>query len=298
MSSENNCFIAMNDPHYPQSLKNIDSPPKGLFVLGNVECLSMPCLAIVGTRKPTHFARQLTENWAAAFSNAGIVIVSGLALGIDGAAHRGALAGSAKTIAVLGCGFQHDYPKQHRELQQAIIDQGGCIISEYSPETPPRPPNFPRRNRIISGLSYGVLVMEAAMRSGSLVTAKIAAEQGKEVMAVPGSLHNPMTQGCHWLIREGATLVTSVEEVASTLRQEVVMLPSQNRAPHQHNLFDNPLLPKEDRAVLEHIHEYTTPIDEIVAHSRLAFHEVCSILVRLEISGHIEKVVGGYLRTG
>ena len=303
VSEENIQLVTIDDALYPQSLKTIDTPPKELYIAGSIECLSKPCLAIVGTRKPTSFAQKLTERWAKTLSDAGIVIVSGLALGIDGSAHSGALLGAAKTIAVLGCGLNHEYPKQHAELRRAIIDQGGCVISEHPPETPPRPSNFPRRNRIISGLSYGVLVMEAAMRSGSLVTARLAVEQGKEVMAVPGSLHNPMAEGCHWLIREGATLVTKVEEIGACLRIA---------QPHPHppaGTFSRKerekgavegatitLLPKEERAILEHIHEYTTSIDEIVSQSRLAFHEVCSILVRLEISGQIEKVVGGYTR--
>ncbi len=311
MPAENIQLITINDALYPQSLKTIDAPPKELFISGAIECLSKPCLAIVGTRKPTSFAQKLTERWAKTLADAGIVIVSGLALGIDASAHRGALLGAAKTIAVLGCGLNVEYPKQHAELRRAIIDQGGCVISEYPPETPPRPPNFPRRNRIISGLSYGVLVMEAAMRSGSLVTARLAVEQGKEVMAVPGSLHNPMAEGCHWLIREGATLVTNVEEVAATLRQQVITLPNQHIEPAAkkrrggapvptRSIFENGQLQgdcpytKEERSILEHIHEFTTSIDEIVSQSRLAFHEVCSILVRLEISGHVEKAVGGY----
>lgn len=292
MLSKKFSFISMNDSSYPQSLKTIDTPPKTLFVSGAIECLSKPCLAIVGTRKPTSFAQKLTERWAKTLADAGIVIVSGLALGIDGAAHRGALLGTAKTIAVLGCGLDHEYPQQHAELRKAIIEQGGCVISEYPPETPPRASNFPRRNRIISGLSYGVLVMEAAMRSGSLVTARLAIEQGKEVMAVPGSLHNPMAEGCHWLIREGATLVTNVEEVAATLRQQVITLHDQ---PKRTTTRDCPYT-KQERSILEHIHEYTTPIDEIVSQSQLAFHEVCSILVRLELSGHVEKAAGGYVR--
>ncbi len=331
MQAKNIQLITIDDALYPQSLKTIDAPPKELYIAGSIECLSMPCLAIVGTRKPTSFAQKLTERWAKTLSDAGIVIVSGLALGIDGAAHSGALLGAAKTIAVLGCGLNHEYPKQHAELRRAIIDQGGCVISEYPPETPPRATNFPRRNRIISGLSYGILVMEAAMRSGSLVTARLAVEQGKEVMAVPGSLHNPMAEGCHWLIREGATLVTKVEEVAECLKQQIIMIPNTNielstkssqrrlgPSPDpnsqdrlgpslrwgdssfgkQENLFHNSSLNKEERSILEQIHEYVTPIDEIVSQSRLAFHEVCSILVRLEISGHIEKTVGGYIKTG
>ena len=305
MSAENTQLITIDDALYPQSLKTIDTPPKTLFVSGAIECLSKPCLAIVGTRKPTSFAQKLTERWAKTLADAGIVIVSGLALGIDGAAHRGALLGAAKTIAILGCGLNHEYPKQHAELRQSIIDQGGCVISEYPPDTPPRAPLFPRRNRIISGLSYGVLVMEAAMRSGSLVTARLAVEQGKEVMAVPGSLHNPMAEGCHWLIREGATLVTNIEEVGECLRIAQPRLPhppagTLSRKERARGAVDGAMidcLPKEERAILEHFHEFTTSIDEIVSQSRLAFHEVCSILVRLEISGHIEKVVGGYVRT-
>lgn len=305
MPAENIQLLTIDDALYPQSLKTIDAPPKELYVAGAIECLSEPCLAIVGTRKPTSFAQKLTERWAKTLADAGIVIVSGLALGIDASAHRGALLGTAKTIAVLGCGLKVEYPKQHAELRKAIIDQGGCVVSEYPPDTPPRPPNFPRRNRIISGLSYGVLVMEAAMRSGSLVTARLAVEQGKEVMAVPGSLHNPMAEGCHWLIREGATLVTSVEEVGECLR---IACPHPHppagpfsRKEREKGAVDGATincLPKEERAILEHIHEFTTPIDEIVSQSRLAFHEVCSVLVRLEISGHIEKVAGGYQLSG
>lgn len=298
MSVKTTSFITLDssNPLYPQSLKTIDAPPKQLFVSGEIACLSKPCLAIVGTRKPTSFAQKMTERWAKMLADAGMVVVSGLALGIDGAAHRGALLGAAKTIAVLGCGLHHDYPKQHAELRSAIIDQGGCVISEYRPETPPRPPLFPRRNRIISGLSEGVLVMEAALRSGSLVTARLAVEQGKEVMAVPGSLHNPMTTGCHWLIREGATLVTSVEEVAECLKNSIGPFSQGEK-----NAVEEPmkiLLPKEELSILEHIRECVTPIDEIVANSQLAFHDVCSILVRLEISGHIEKVAGGYRLNG
>lgn len=303
MPPENMNTLHINDPLYPESLQTIDAPPKTLFVAGNIECLSKPCLAMVGTRKPTSFAQKLTERWAKTLADAGIVIVSGLALGIDGAAHQGALQGLAKTIAVLGCGLNVDYPPQHAALRRSIVDQGGCVISEYPPDTPPRPPHFPKRNRIISGLSEGVLVMEAAVRSGSLVTARLGVEQGKEVMAVPGSLHNPMSTGCHWLIREGATLVTSIEEIAECLKSRLASLVSTSidvRSKQEKkgiNELDISLLSPEERAILGHIQAHITPIDEIVSHSSLAFHEVCSILVRLEISGHVQKGVGGYMRT-
>lgn len=282
-------FITIESADYPISLKNILSPPQKLFIAGDAALLSQPCLAIVGTRKPTHYAQKITEKWAKIFSEAGIVIVSGLALGIDGAAHRGAMQGKAKTIAVLGCGLDIDYPKQHRDLKQAIIDQGGCVISEHLPGTPPLSTYFPKRNRIISGLSDGVVVMEAAVRSGSLVTARIAVEQGKEVMAVPGSIHNPMTQGCHWLIREGATLVTSVEDIAESLKFSLVASESTSSE-------KSTLLSKKEQFLLKFIYDHVTPIDQLVATSGLDFAEVCSILLNLEISGLVEKVVGGYVR--
>ncbi|MCD8573648.1 MAG: DNA-processing protein DprA, partial [Gammaproteobacteria bacterium] len=179
--------------------------------------------------------------------------------------------------------------KQHRELKQAIIDQGGCVVSEYPPDTPPRPANFPHRNRIISALSDGVIVMEAALKSGSLTTAKIAAEQGREVMAVPGSIHHPMTQGCHRLIREGATLVSSIQEVVECLRFSIPITWDAQVSDEK-----TTRLGKEERRLMTYIHHFSTPIDDIVLHSGLAFHEVCSMLITLELSGHVEKVAGGY----
>ncbi len=302
--------ITFDHALFPKSLKNIASPPKTLFIEGNVECLSKPCLAIVGTRKPSHVAISITEKWSKILSDAGIVIASGFAVGIDAAAHRGALQGQAKTIAVLGCGLNIDYPKQHKNLRTSIIEQGGCIISEYPPDTPPHPKQFPHRNRIISGLSEGVLVIEAALRSGSLITARIAAEQGKEVMAVPGNILNAMTQGCHWLIRDGATLVSSIEEVAEGLKQNISTISHNKTAPYQHSLALSPnqansqpshrLPPGETSSttskhpILRHIYEFPTSIDEIVINSRLDFADVCSILIELEIAGHIEKISGGY----
>lgn len=299
-------LISLNDPLYPQRLKTIASAPKILHLAGELDCLSKPCLAIIGTRKPSHQALKIAEKWAKALSEAGIAIISGLALGIDGAAHKGALLGKGKTIAALGCGLNIDYPKQHKDLKKAIIDQGGCLISEYAEDTPPHPRHFPHRNRIISGLSDGVLVIEAALKSGSLVTAKIAAEQGKIVMAVPSHIHNPMAQGCHFLIREGATLVSSIEEVAESLKTELVSsFPSEKKerispSIHSKPSFDNPLsITKnsnltEKENILRYIYDYPVPIDEIVVQSGLAFHEVCSILIQLEIAGIIEKVSGGY----
>lgn len=296
-------FITISDAIYPARLKNIETPPKGIFIEGNLECLSKPCIAIIGTRKPTLFAQNLTEKWAKILSNAGIVVISGFALGIDAAAHRGALQGDAKTIAVLGCGLQVDYPKQHQTLKQSILNQGGCIISEYPPNAPPNPRNFPHRNRIISGLSDGLLVIEAAMKSGSLITARIAVEQGKEVMAVPGNIQNSMTKGCHWLIRQGATLVSSIEEVAECLKQTVTTVApakagAQSFPKPSRDDASTSILTKMERTILDHIQEYHTSIDEIVINSRLAFHDVCSILINLEISGYLEKVTGGYIRTG
>lgn len=283
-------FITITEPAYPEILRNIAAPPEKLFFAGELSCLSQPSLAIVGTRKPSAFMQGLTERWAQVFSAAGIVIVSGLALGIDGAAHRGALRGNAKTIAVLGCGLAHDYPRQHRDLKQAIVDQGGCLLSEYPPDTPPLATYFPRRNRIISGLSEGVVVMEAALRSGSLITARIAAEQGKEVMAVPGSIYNPMAQGCHWLIREGATLVTSVEEIAATLKLGITS-PHSQELPHRLEQ-----LSKKEQFLLTLIQDHATPFDHLLVMSAFGFAEITERLLTLEVGGWIEKVVGGYVR--
>ncbi|MCM8814192.1 MAG: DNA-processing protein DprA, partial [Candidatus Omnitrophica bacterium] len=204
------------DPAYPRSLLSLADPPCVLFAVGKACLLEGEALAIVGSRSATPGGERTAERFAAALSARGHPIVSGMALGIDGAAHHGALEGPGSTLAVLGTGPDRVYPARHRELARRIANDG-LLISEFPPGTPPLAGNFPRRNRLIAGLSRGVLVVEAAVESGSLITARLAGEMGREVFAVPGSIHSPQSRGCHRLLREGAKLVETVEDVCSEL---------------------------------------------------------------------------------
>lgn len=205
-------LLAYTDARYPQRLREISASPPALFCIGDIGLLDAPQLAIVGARSATAAGLENAQAFAEALASRGLVITSGLALGIDGAAHRGALAAGGGTIAVCGTGLDRVYPAQHRDLAHAIAGHG-LLISEFLPGTPPKAEHFPRRNRLISGLALGVLVVEAARESGSLITARLAADQGREVFAIPGSIHNPLARGCHQLIRQGAKLVETVDDV-------------------------------------------------------------------------------------
>ncbi|MHB8744379.1 MAG: DNA-processing protein DprA [Sulfuricaulis sp.] len=209
-------LIVWSDPDYPSLLREIPDPPAMLYVLGDRCLLARPQLAIVGSRNPTPMGRDNARAFAANLAGAGLVITSGLALGVDGAAHRGALEAGGKTIALAGTGLDRVYPSAHRDLAHDI-SRHGALVSEFPLATPPRPENFPRRNRLISGLSLGTLVVEAALQSGSLITARLASEQGREVFAIPGSIHSPQSRGCHALIRQGAKLVETAQDVLEEL---------------------------------------------------------------------------------
>lgn len=209
--------VALHDKSYPTWLKEIPSPPKCLYVLGSVALLERPQIAIVGARKASTHAHVLAGLLAAELSEQGWLVTSGMALGVDGAAHRGALKVNRPTVAVWGSGLSHCYPRVHRDLACEIVRSGGALVSEYSPETPPKAFQFPRRNRIISGLSRAVLVVEATLKSGSLGTARYALEQGREVFACPGLARDPRAEGCHELIRQGAKLVERVDDVLEEL---------------------------------------------------------------------------------
>ena len=210
-------FLRRGTKEYPKRLSNISAPPYLLYVKGKLPEEEMPAAAIVGARSCTAYGRQSAENFAVSLSRHGVLLVSGMALGIDGAAQRGALKAGGKTIAVLGCGVDLCYPREHIGLYQDILDTGGAIISEYPPGTPPLPQNFPARNRIISGLSDVVLVMEARQKSGSLITADMALEQGKDVYALPGPISSSLSRGCHQLIQQGAGILLSPEELLEEL---------------------------------------------------------------------------------
>ena len=213
---ESHHILTLHDLAYPRLLREIADPPPLLFVHGNPALLSRPQIAIVGSRNPSAGGRSLAEDFARSLCRSGLIVTSGMALGIDAASHQGALRAKGGTIAVAGTGPDRIYPARHRSLAQAIVEQG-AIISEFSLGTPALPGNFPRRNRIISGLSLGVLVVEAACKSGSLITARLAAEQGREVFALPGSIHNPLARGCHRLIRQGAKLVEDIGDILEEL---------------------------------------------------------------------------------
>ncbi|MDR2305636.1 MAG: DNA-processing protein DprA [Paucimonas sp.] len=210
-------LLMWDQPGYPALLGEIDDPPPLLFVAGEPTLLERPQLAIVGSRRATPPALDTAGAFARCLAQAGFTITSGLALGVDGAAHRGALQAGGSTIGVLGTGLQKLYPQRHRDLARAMVDNGSALVSEYPLDAGPLAANFPRRNRIISGLSLGVLVVEASLASGSLITARLAAEQGREVYALPGSIHHPGAKGCHQLIRDGASLVENVEQILETL---------------------------------------------------------------------------------
>ncbi len=217
LEKDNNHLITLADTHYPQSLLEIPDPPPVLYAKGDLSCLAMPAIAIVGSRNASVQGEDNAKEFAYALSEQGFCIISGMALGIDAAAHRGALKNKqGKTIAVVGTGLDIVYPAQHRELAHQIVDQG-LVISEFPIGTPSRPENFPRRNRMISGLSLGCLVVEANTKSGSLMTAKLAAEQGREVFAIPGSIHSPLSKGCHELIKQGAKLVDCIQDITNEL---------------------------------------------------------------------------------
>lgn len=217
LEKENNHLITLAEAHYPQALLEIPDPPPVIYAKGDLSCLSMPAVAMVGSRNASVQGEKNAEEFAYALSEQGFCIISGMALGIDGAAHRGALKNKqGKTIAVVGTGLDIVYPAQHRELAHQIVGQG-LAISEFPIGTPSRPENFPRRNRIISGLSLGCLVVEANTRSGSMMTAKLAAEQGREVFAIPGSIHSPVSKGCHELIKQGAKLVDCIQDITNEL---------------------------------------------------------------------------------
>ncbi len=211
-SAENRILIP-TDNHYPSLLNQLSSPPPILFSKGNSEVLELAQIAMVGSRHASREALQTAHAFAKEFVEQGLVVTSGLALGIDGYAHDGALKGGGSTVAVLGSGLEQIYPSQHKALAQRILDQGGVLVSEFLPQAKARSNHFPRRNRIISGLSVGVLVVEAAERSGSLITARYAAEQGRDVFAIPGSIHNPNNRGANQLIKSGACLVQKAQDV-------------------------------------------------------------------------------------
>jgi len=283
-------ILLIKDAAYPPLLKDIPDPPPVLFVLGDATTLGLKQLAMVGSRHPTPAGREIAADFARHLAANGIVITSGLALGVDGASHTGALEGGGMTIAVAGTGLDRVYPARHRELAHQIAEQG-ALVSEFPPGTPPTAANFPRRNRIISGLSMGVLVVEAALRSGSLITARLAAEQGREVFAVPGSIHNPQARGCNSLIRQGAKLVETANDIFEELGGFAVSL-SDELTRDQAATVDE--LDADYQRVLESVGHAPTAVDTVVQRSGLTADAVCSMLLVLELQGLIASTSSGH----
>ena len=283
-------LLLLNDSLYPPLLKDIPDPPPVLFVLGDATILGHKQLAMVGSRNPTPAGLETAQEFARHLAVNGIVITSGLALGIDGASHQGALAGGGMTIAVAGTGLDRVYPARHRELAHEIAEQG-ALISEFPPGTPPTAGNFPRRNRLISGLSMGVLVVEAALRSGSLITARMAAEQGREVFAVPGSIHNPQARGCNSLIRQGAKLVETADDIFEELGG---FAPRLGAEPNPQPEVSTHELDADYQRVLESVGHAPTAVDTVVQRSGLTADAVCSMLLVLELQGLIASTSSGH----
>jgi DNA processing protein len=278
---ESNVIVSFADNAYPRLLLEIPDPPPLLYLRGRHDLLNAPALAIVGSRNATPQGLANAESFARAFSDAGLAIVSGLALGIDAAAHRGGLAGRGSTIAVLGTGADALYPLSNRALGEDIAARG-LLLSEFPVGTPPVTANFPRRNRLISGLARGCLVVEAAISSGSLITARQAAEQGREVFAIPGSIHSPVARGCHRLIKQGAKLVESAADVLEEL--------GSTRAD---NLPIDPKISGPVDGLLLHMGYDTCSFDALVARSRLTAEVVSAMLLELELEGKIASLPGG-----
>ena len=291
--------ITLNDSAYPLLLRELPDAPPLLFVQGSVEMLASVQLAMVGSRNPTTVGSETARDFARHLAGAGVTITSGLALGIDAASHRGALDAGGQTIAVMGTGVDRIYPAAHRDLAHAIVAGGGALVSEYPPGTPPLPGNFPRRNRIISGLSLGTLVVEAARQSGSLITARLAGEQGREVFAIPGSIHNPLARGCHQLIRDGARLVETAQDVLMELspRLRGLMMEAQPQGSGESDSTEDVPLDEEYQQLLHHVGDEATPVDRLVERSGLTAEVVSSMLLILELRGLITPVPGGYSRT-
>lgn len=291
LEQPDNHLITLADLHYPRRLLETDQPPPLLYAKGNLQILKRPAMAIVGSRHATAQGETTAENFAESLCRAGLVVVSGLALGIDGAAHRGALKADGATIAVVGTGLDIVYPAKHKALAHQIA-QHGLLLSEYALGTPSINYNFPRRNRIISGLSEGCLVVEANVDSGSLITAKLAIEQGREVFAIPGSIHSPVSKGCHALIKQGAKLVESTDDILSELRH--IRLPNASLADSPNGLIPNwTNLPSEASPVLACMGFDPIFAEQIAARSGLTPGEVSTMLTLLELEGVVSHLANG-----
>ncbi|MDP1634182.1 MAG: DNA-processing protein DprA [Gallionellaceae bacterium] len=280
LEDSNNHIVTLADSAYPQALLNITDPPLLLYVKGRLDLLNRPALAVVGSRNATPQGNHNAEAFSRSLSDAGLCIISGMAHGIDAAAHRGALQGQSSSIAVVGTGLDKVYPAANRDLAHALAAQG-ALISEFSPGTPPLAANFPRRNRIISGMSSGCLVVEAGLQSGSLITARLALEQGRDVFAIPGSIHSPQSKGSHALIKQGAKLVETAQDILEELGSQFVA-PAQVADRHD-----------SGSALFEHLGFDAVDMDTLVTRCGLTVSQLSAMLLALELEGCVSKLPGG-----
>ena len=285
-------LLCIDDVAYPKLLREIADPPFFLFVLGDPACLQAIQVAVVGSRNPSTSGLETAFNFAKCLAQCGVTVTSGLAIGIDSAGHRGALDAGASTVAVTATGLDKVYPARHKELAHTIARQG-ALISPFPPGVSPEAKNFPQRNRIISGLSVGTLVVQATRNSGSLITAHMAMEQGREVFAVPGSIQDPLARGCHLLIREGAKLVETIEDIIQELGPLVAAcVRSPENAPQESDLDD-----EQRRSFLDAIGFDPVTVDGMVERTGLTAGTVSSMLLALELEGHVGSEAGGrYIR--
>lgn len=301
-------------PDYPAMLLPFSDSAPILFVLGESRTLSMPQIAIVGTRSPSNTGRENARRFAQALTEHGLLITSGMALGIDGCAHEGALVAKGQTVGILAHGLDHFYPKEHGPLARRVLENGGALVSEFPLGVMARREYFPRRNRIMSGLSLGVLVVEAAIKSGSLITARMALQQGKEVFAIPGSIQNAQSRGCHQLIRDGATLVESVRDiyaVIAPLMQQELLDESPLPLGHAHGAQENVVSALEEqhlaalnildpieRNLYEALNDEPSSIDQLVVRTGAPPEQLLTQLMVLELKALVQTVPGGYRRQG
>jgi DNA processing protein len=290
-------ILTIADADYPEPLRHIHDGPLVLYVRGDRSLLGREQIGIVGSRNATRAGLEHARSFAAALGQKGLLVTSGLALGVDGAAHAGALDAGFPTVAVIGNGVDKPYPYRHRTLSERIAGEG-VIVSEYPPGTSAKAGHFPRRNRIISGLSRGILVVEAGLKSGSLITARLALEQGREVFAIPGSVHNPLARGCHHLIRQGAKLVETVDDICEELGG---WWTSQNEGDSSSVIMKRPApegLDSREIAVLEALGYDPQSTDDLCSVTGLPADQLMQSLLLLELQGLVDSAPGGFQRIG
>lgn len=280
-------ILCFDDERYPKRLKEISNPPLLLYSQGDISLLNTPQVALVGSRNCTPYGQEKAYQFASQLAQAGFTVTSGLAIGIDGFAHQGALDCTGKTIAVLGTGLNNIYPKRHFKLAQQVIEKG-LLLSEFWPNSAAIPSNFPRRNRIISGLSLGVLVVEASKRSGSLITARYANEQNRELFALPGSIDNTLACGCHQLIQQGAKLVVGIDDIIEEFAHLLGI--------HSIEPIDELELALHDHPLLAHIDFHATTLEQLLLRSGLDIINLQNQLIELEITGRIKVTTDGYIK--